>query len=57
MFVFVCPIIARSKCLLFALGANTEFSPEFNFRYLRSILKVQGKMVHKDMHKIVFQSN
>ena len=31
--------------------------PEFNFRYLRSGLKVQGKMMHKDMHKIVFQSN
>jgi hypothetical protein len=29
------------------------FAPEFNFRYLRSGLKVQGKMMHKDMHKIV----
>jgi hypothetical protein len=37
------------------------FAPEFNFRYLRSGLKeyvkVQGNMVHKIMHKIVFQSN
>jgi hypothetical protein len=63
MFVFACPIIARSQCWLFAhpqgkYGANISvFAPEFNFRYLRSILKVQGKMVHKDMHKIVFQSN
>jgi hypothetical protein len=33
------------------------FAPEFNFRDLRSGLKVQGKMMYKDMHKIVFQSN
>jgi hypothetical protein len=38
------------------------FAPVFNFRYLRSGLKdymskLQGKMMHKDMHKIVFQSN
>ena len=70
MFVFACPIIARSQCWLFArpqgkYEANTcicphisVFAPEFNFRYLRSGLKddvkVQEKMVHKDMHKIVF---
>jgi hypothetical protein len=68
MFVFACPIIARSQCWLFALAANicicpqiSVFAPEFNFRYLRSGLKdyvkVQGKMVHKDMLKIAFQSN
>jgi hypothetical protein len=38
------------------------FDPVFNFRYLRSGLKdymskLQGNMMHKDMHKIVFQSN
>jgi hypothetical protein len=33
------------------------FAPEFNFWYLRSGLKVQEKMMHKDIHKIVFQSN
>ena len=33
------------------------FAPEFNFRYLRSGLKVQGKMMHGNMYKIVFQSN
>ena len=64
MFVFACPIIARSQCWLFArhqgkYGANISvFAPEFNFRYLRSALKddvkVQEKMVHKDMHKFVF---
>jgi hypothetical protein len=64
MFVFACPIIALSQCWLFAhpqgkYGANISvFAPEFNFRYLRSGLKddvkVQEKMVHKDMHKIVF---
>ena len=81
MFVFECPIIAKSQFWLFALRVNTGqisvlalkypylpsnirmcphifvFAPEFNFRYLRSGLKVQGKMMHKDMHKIVFQSN
>ena len=43
MFVFACPIIARSQCWLFALRANTEqlsvFAPEFNFRYPRSGFK------------------
>ena len=53
MFVFACPIIARSQCWLFALRANpgylpsnirigpptSVFAPEFNFRYLRSGLK------------------
>ena len=81
MFVFECPIIAKSQFWLFALRVNTGqisvlalkypylpsnirmcphisvFAPEFNFLYLRSGLKVQGKMMHKDMHKIVFQSN
>jgi hypothetical protein len=28
------------------------FAPVFNFRYLRSGFKVQGKMMQKDMHKI-----
>ena len=65
MFVFACPIIAKSQYWLFAqgkYGANTNirvcphisvFTPEFNFRYLRSGLKVHGKM----MHEVVFQSN
>ena len=81
MFVFACPITAKSQCWLFALRANTGeisvlalkylylpsniricphisvFAPEFNFRYLRSGLKVQEKMMHKDMRNIVFQSN
>ena len=46
MFVFACPIIARSQCWLFALRANIRigprisvFVPEFNFRYLHSGLK------------------
>ena len=65
MFVFACPIIAKSQCWLFQgkYGAIricphiSVFAPEFNFRYLCSGLKVQGKMMHKDMHKFVFQSN
>ena len=54
MFVFACPIIAKSQCWLFVLRANIAnihicphiflFNLEFNFRYLRSDLKVQGKM-------------
>ena len=60
MLFFACPIIAKSV-LVIALRANTGvisvFAPVFNFRYLRSGFKVQGKMMHKDMHKIVFQSN
>ena len=74
MFVFPCPIIAESQCLLFALWANmgkypylpsnihicphiSVFAFEFKFRYLHSGLKVQGKMMHGNMYKIVFQSN
>jgi hypothetical protein len=55
MFVFACPIIAKSQCWLFAIRICPHisvFAPEFNFRYLRSGLKVQGKMMHTDMHKI-----
>ena len=65
MIVFACSIIAKSQCWLFALRANTGqisvfayisvFAPEFNFRYQRSGLKVEGKMMHKDLYKIVFQ--
>jgi hypothetical protein len=46
MFVFACPIIARSQCWLFSFRANirigphpSAFAPEFNFQYLRSGLK------------------
>jgi hypothetical protein len=46
MFVFPCPIIAKSQCWLYALRANIRicphisvFAPVFNFRYLRSGLK------------------
>ena len=58
MFVFACPI-AKSQCWLFAgqCPQISVFAPEFNFRYLRSCLKVQGKMMHANMYKIVFQSN
>ena len=74
MFVFACPIIAKSQCWLFALRANTRQLSVFALKYpyfpsyiricpriqlpvLRSGLEVQGKMMHKDMHIIVFQSN
>jgi hypothetical protein len=41
------------------------FAPEFNFQYIRAVVSVKDymskymaeKMVHKDMHKIIFQSN
>jgi len=36
MFVFACPIIARSQCWLFALRANIS---EFDLWYLHSGLK------------------
>jgi len=62
MFVFACPIIAKSQCWLFALRANTGQISVFAPRIQRPVfaqwsqklyVKVQGKM----MHKIVFQSN
>ena len=46
MFVFACPIIARSQCWLFALRVNIRIGPqisifvhEFNFWYLQLGLK------------------
>jgi len=46
MFVFACPIIARSQCWLFAFMPNIRIGPhtsafalEFNFQYLHSGLK------------------
>ena len=48
MFVFACPIIAKSQCWLFApyLPSNIRicphisvFAPEINFRYMCSGLK------------------
>ena len=50
MFVFACPIIAKSQCWLFDLSMCPHMSVfvlVFNFRYLRSGLKavkVQGKI-------------
>jgi hypothetical protein len=72
MFVFACPIIAKGQCWLFAFRANTGQISVFALIYpyfpliqlpvsaqwsQRLYVKVQGKMMHKDMHKIVFQSN
>ena len=53
MFAFVCPIIAKSQCWVFAPQGKypyfpsnihicphiSVFAPEFNFLYLRSSLK------------------
>ena len=66
MFVFACPIIAKYR-------ANTEQISVFALIYIRICpriqlpvsaqrsqilyVKVQGNMMYKDMHKIVFQSN
>ena len=66
MFVFACPIIARSQCWLFAthpyLPSHIRICPRIQLPVSaqwsrRLYVKVQGKMMHKDMHKIVFQSN
>jgi hypothetical protein len=48
--IHICPQIS-----VFAL--ISVFAPELNNRHRRSGLKVQGKMLHKDMLIIVFQSN
>ena len=44
------------------MRANTDICPRIQLPVSaqwsqRLYVKVQGKMVHKDMHKIVFQSN
>jgi hypothetical protein len=72
MLIFACPIIVNSQCWLFALKANTgqisylpsyiRICPRIQLPVSaqwsqRLYVKVQGKMMHKDMHKIVFQSN
>ena len=63
MFVFACPIIAKSQCWIFALRTNTgRICPLIQLPVSaqwsqRLYVKVQGKMMRKDMHKIVFQSN
>ena len=44
MFVFACPIIARSQCWLLVLRANISvFALEFNFRYLCSTWPYMSK--------------
>jgi hypothetical protein len=69
MLVFACSIIARSQGWLFAFREkylyfppNIRICPEIQLLVSaqwsqRLYVNVQGKMVHKDMHKIVFQSN
>ena len=62
MLIFACPIIANSQCWLFALRANIRICPRIQLPVSaqwsqRLYVKIQGKMMHKDMHKIVFQSN
>jgi len=80
MFVFACPIIARSQFWLFALmgqisvfaltylylPSNIHICPQIQLPVsaqcqwslrLYMYIKVQENMVHKDMHKIAFQSN
>jgi len=52
MLIFACPIIAKSQCWLFALGANIQLPVSAQWSR-RLYVNVQGKM----MHKIVFQSN
>jgi hypothetical protein len=67
MLIFACPIIANSQCWLFALiypylPSYIRICPRIQLPVSaqwsqRLYVKVQGKMMHKDMHKIVFQSN
>ena len=73
MFVFACPIIAKSQCWLFAIRICPPQISVFALIYpylppfiqlpvsaqwsQRLYVKIQGKMMHKDMHEIVFQSN
>ena len=69
MFVFACPIIARSQCWLFALWqirnnypylpSHIRICPRIQLPvsaqwFQRLYAKVQGKLVHKDMHTITF---
>jgi hypothetical protein len=49
------PIIAKSQCWVFA--GNGYLPPVYAQWSQRLYVNVQGKMMHKDMHKIVFQSN
>ena len=68
MFVFACSIIAKSQCWLFVLRATVfalicpylhPYSTSGIYAMVSKIIyfavKVQGKMMHKDMPKIVFQ--
>ena len=63
MFVFACPIIARSECWLSGQirGKYPYLLPNSTSGICAVVsklyVKVQGNMVHKDMRKIVFQSN
>jgi len=67
MFVFACPIIAKSPCWVFALKypylpSYIRICPRIQLPAYaqwsqRLFVKVQRQMMHKDMHKIVFQSN
>ena len=68
MLIFACPIIAKSVLVICPLPSGQirgkypylpsyiRICPRIQLPYLRSGIKVQGKMMHKDMHKIVFQS-
>lgn len=63
MLVFVCPIIiAVSQCWLFALRVNIDICRRIQLsvsaQWCQTLyVSVQGKMVYKEMHKTVFQSN
>jgi hypothetical protein len=63
MFIFACPIIGKSQCWFFDLGVNIRICPRIQLPVSAQwsqrlyYVKVQGKMMHKDMHTIVFQSN
>jgi len=55
MFIFACPIIAKSQCWLFALRANIRICPRIQLPVSAQwsqrlyVLLVQRKMMHKDI--------
>ena len=64
MFVFACPIIAKSQCRLFPgkypyVSSYIRICPRIQLtvsaQWSQSLyVKVQGKMMHTDMHKTHF---
>ena len=57
MFVFACPIIAGSQCLLFAFGANIRICPQISVFALTRIIQSlyyspAGRCINAWMHSL-----